>query len=82
MDAGERPLVSGVEARRTIEFITALYKAAFTGATGTRGEITPAIPFTPSCMGGTATAFKPRQGDIDIQIVAWSHSITDIEHSR
>src|SRR5690606_33052845 len=41
MDKGERPLVSGVEARRTIEFITALYKAAITGTPVRRGEITP-----------------------------------------
>lgn len=52
MDAGERPLVSGVEARRTIEFITALYKAAFTGAPVRRGEITPGDPFYTVLHGG------------------------------
>lgn len=52
MDKGERPLVSGVEARRTIEFITALYKAALTGAPVRRGEITPDDPFYHSLHGG------------------------------
>ena len=52
MDKGERPLVSGVEARRTIEFITALYKAAITGTPVRRGEITPDDPFYHSMNGG------------------------------
>lgn len=52
MARGERPLVSGHEARRTIEFITCLYKAAFTGAPVRRGSIAPDDPFYRSLHGG------------------------------
>jgi predicted dehydrogenase len=45
MDRGERPLVSGVEARRIIEFIASLYKSAFTGEIVQRGSITADDPF-------------------------------------
>jgi predicted dehydrogenase len=41
LDRGERPLVSGAEARRIIEFSTSLYKSAITGKPVLRGEITP-----------------------------------------
>ncbi len=41
----ERPLVSGLEARRTLEFIASLYKSAFTGCPVLRGSITPDDPF-------------------------------------
>lgn len=58
MDKGERPLVSGHEARRTIEFITALYKAALTGRPVRRGEIVPGDPFYTTLHGGYA---KPGQ---------------------
>ena len=40
MDKGERPLVSGAEARRILEFNASLYKSAFTGETVERGSIT------------------------------------------
>lgn len=39
-ERGERPLVSGQESRRVIEFITALYKSAATGQPVSRGSIT------------------------------------------
>lgn len=52
MDKGERPLVSGDEARRTLEFITALYKSAFTGKPVRRGEITGGDPFYTVIHGG------------------------------
>jgi len=52
MDKGERPLVSGHEARRTLEFLTALYKAAFTGRPVRRGEIQPGDPFYEVIHGG------------------------------
>jgi predicted dehydrogenase len=49
----ERPLVSGHEARRTIEFLTALYKSAITGQPVTRGSIRPGDPFYEKIHGGT-----------------------------
>jgi predicted dehydrogenase len=45
MDKGERPPVSGLEARRILEFTTSLYKAALSGQPVRRGEITPDDPF-------------------------------------
>jgi predicted dehydrogenase len=45
MDRGERPFVSGDEARRIIEFSTSLYKSAFTNQPVQRGSITPVDPF-------------------------------------
>ncbi len=42
---GERPPASGDDVRRTMEFLTALYKSALTGQTVTRGSITPGDPF-------------------------------------
>jgi predicted dehydrogenase len=52
MDRDERPLVSGAEARRILEFNASLYKAAFTGLPVVRGSITPDDPFYYS-MNGT-----------------------------
>jgi predicted dehydrogenase len=45
MDRGERPLVSGAEARRILEFMTSLYKSAFTGQPVLRGSIHADDPF-------------------------------------
>jgi predicted dehydrogenase len=45
MDAGERPFLSGSEARRIIEFSTSLYKSAFTNQPVQRGSITADDPF-------------------------------------
>lgn len=45
LDRGQRPLISGPEARRIIEFNTSLYKSAFTGQIIRRGSITPDDPF-------------------------------------
>jgi predicted dehydrogenase len=42
---GRRPLVSGQEARSTIEFITALYKSAATGTSVRKGSILAGDPF-------------------------------------
>jgi predicted dehydrogenase len=53
MDRGERPLVSGAEARRILEFNASMYKAAFTGLPITRGSITPDDPFYHSMNGQT-----------------------------
>jgi predicted dehydrogenase len=52
--AGRRPLVSGPEARRTIEFITALYKSAATGKPVQPGTIKAGDPFYDH-VGGTFT---------------------------
>jgi predicted dehydrogenase len=51
MDRGEAPPVQGQEARRTLEFITALYKSGFTGQRVRRGSITPDDPFYSSLNG-------------------------------
>ena len=45
MDANRRPLLSGPEARRTLELLTALYKSAFTGRPVVRGSIVPGDPY-------------------------------------
>lgn len=52
MDKGERPTVSGRGVRPTIEFLTALYKAAITGQPVKRGSISPGDPFYSSIHGG------------------------------
>jgi predicted dehydrogenase len=52
MDANQRPLVSGPEARRILEFLASLYKSAFTHQDVARGSITPDDPFYHSMNGG------------------------------
>lgn len=52
-DKQERPLVSGHEAHRTIEFLTALYKSAITGQPVERGSIKAGDPFYDKIHGGT-----------------------------
>lgn len=54
LEAGTVPLTSGPEARRTLEFLTALYKSAYTGTTVTRGSIQPGDPFYTVLHGGMA----------------------------
>jgi predicted dehydrogenase len=51
MARGERPLGSGDEIRRTIEFTTCLYKSAFTHQPVRRGSIAPADPYYRSVSG-------------------------------
>lgn len=51
LDRGARPLVSGAEARRTVEFVASLYKSAFTGQPVRRGSIIPGDPFYASMNG-------------------------------
>jgi predicted dehydrogenase len=51
MASGERPLVSGDEARRTIEFTSCLYKSAATGQPVKRGSLTLDDPFYRSVNG-------------------------------
>ncbi len=54
MDTNTVPLTSGPEARRTLEFLTAIYKSAYTGAAVTRGTIQPGDPFYTQINGGLA----------------------------
>ena len=58
MDNNVRPLVSGEEARRIIEFTASLYKSAITGQTVVRGEITPEDDFYYS-NSGEARVIRP-----------------------
>jgi predicted dehydrogenase len=51
MDRSQRPLVSGDEARRILEFIASLYKSSSTGQWVTRGSITADDPFYYSMNG-------------------------------
>lgn len=53
MERGERPPVSGLEARRILEFIASLYKSALTGLPVLRGSITPDDPFYHAMNGAT-----------------------------
>lgn len=52
--AGRRPPCSGPDGRRVLEFVAALYKAAFTGQIVRRGEIGPGDPFYREMAGVTA----------------------------
>ncbi|WP_214410761.1 Gfo/Idh/MocA family protein [Sphaerisporangium fuscum] len=51
-ERGERPALSGAEARRTLEFVTGLYASAFTGRPVRRSEITLDDPFYHRLDGG------------------------------
>ena len=55
MDAGTPPATGGAAARGTLEFLTAIYKSAFTGAPVRRGTIRPGDPFYSALHGGRAT---------------------------
>ncbi|MFC9425560.1 Gfo/Idh/MocA family protein [Streptomyces sp. NPDC056987] len=52
MAAGVRPPGSGADARRTVEFAAALYKAAFSGQPVHAGGITPTDPYYTAMHGG------------------------------
>jgi predicted dehydrogenase len=52
-ERGQRPPVSGDEARRILEFLASLYKSALTGQPVTRGSISPEDPFYHSMNGST-----------------------------
>lgn len=54
MDANRRPLTSGEEARQTLEFLTAIYKSAFTGEIVKRGSIKPGDSFYTALHGNRA----------------------------
>ncbi|MBN6052910.1 Gfo/Idh/MocA family oxidoreductase [Nonomuraea sp. RK-328] len=57
LDRGEAPPVTAGDARRTMEFIAALYRSAFTGERVRRGQITPGDPFALR-MDGTGTPWE------------------------
>ncbi|GAA0896450.1 MULTISPECIES: Gfo/Idh/MocA family protein [Streptomyces violaceusniger group] len=59
MRDGVRPPGSGQDARRTLEFIAALYKAAFTGRPVRAGEIVPGDPYY-DAMHGDHPAWAPK----------------------
>jgi len=68
-ERGERPPVSGPAGRRTMELVTALYKAAFTGEPVLCGQIGPDDPFyhrlhgdVPGWAPGTVTAGQDPDG--------------------
>ncbi|MEU2915273.1 Gfo/Idh/MocA family protein [Streptomyces massasporeus] len=59
-DAGARPPGSGHDARATLEFAAALYKAAFTGRSVRAGEIGPGDPFY-EAMHGEYPDWAPKE---------------------
>ncbi|OEU87281.1 oxidoreductase [Streptomyces abyssalis] len=60
MEKGERPPGSGRDARRTLEFLAALYKSAFTGAPVHQGEIAAQDPFY-RAMHGNHPDWAPKE---------------------
>lgn len=58
MAHNERPLVSGSEARRTLEFLSAMYKSAVTRRPVARGEIQPGDAFYNSICGDPPPQFS------------------------
>jgi predicted dehydrogenase len=59
-DKGTRPPGSGRDARATLEFAAALYKAAFTGGSVHAGEIGPGDPFY-EAMHGEYPDWAPKE---------------------
>jgi predicted dehydrogenase len=59
-DTGTRPPGSGRDARATLEFAAALYKAAFTGRSVHAGEIVPGDPFY-EAMHGEYPDWAPKE---------------------
>lgn len=59
LDAGRRPLTSGPDARRTIDLLTSIYKAAFTGEVVGAGTIAPGDPFYRAVHGGMTGPLRP-----------------------
>lgn len=59
-DTGTRPPGSGRDARATLEFAAALYKAAFTGSSVHAGEIGPGDPFY-EAMHGEYPDWAPKE---------------------
>ncbi|KAF4409407.1 MULTISPECIES: Gfo/Idh/MocA family protein [Streptomyces] len=70
--AGVRPPGGGKEARRTLEFVAALYKAAFTGRPVRAGEIGPGDPYY-AAMHGDHPDWAPPQAGLPHQATAKEH---------
>jgi predicted dehydrogenase len=60
MEKGERPPGSGKDARRTLEFLAALYKSAFTAQPVHAGELTPQDPYY-RAMHGNHSDWAPKE---------------------
>jgi predicted dehydrogenase len=58
MDENTPPLTGGDEARRTLEFLAAIYKSAYTDTTVRRGSIRPGDPFYEAMHGGHGKSHK------------------------
>lgn len=63
MQRGQRPLVSGWEARRTIEFLASLYKSAVTGQPVQRGSIDKSNAFYHHMAGMTIKGAQADEND-------------------
>lgn len=61
MEKGERPRSSGRDGRRSLEFVAALYKSAFTARPVFAGEIGPGDPYY-TAMHGNHPDWAPEQG--------------------
>ncbi|MFF3394016.1 Gfo/Idh/MocA family protein [Streptomyces sp. NPDC002669] len=59
MRAGRRPRASAGDGRRSLELITAMYKAALTGRTVLAGEIVPGDPFH-TALHGSVPGWAPQ----------------------
>ncbi|MFD0478804.1 hypothetical protein ACFQ0B_69445 [Nonomuraea thailandensis] len=60
LDQGQAPPVGTADARRTMEFIAALYASAFTGERVRAGQITADNPFALR-MDGTGAPWRKNQ---------------------
>ncbi|MFE2022770.1 Gfo/Idh/MocA family protein [Streptomyces sp. NPDC059499] len=67
--AGRRPRSSGADGRKSLELVTALYKAAFTGATVRAGETGPGDPFY-GALHGDAPGWAPRPTTESVEVTA------------
>jgi predicted dehydrogenase len=65
MERGERALTSGPEARRTIEFISCLYKSAMNGRPVERGSLAPDDPFYQRVSGSGSPPPASDRGRVD-----------------
>jgi predicted dehydrogenase len=92
LERGERPPTSGAAGRETLELVTAIYRAAFTGQNVTRGQIGPEDPFyhrlhgdvpgwapkTADAGSGRPQATVPRQDDEAASTLVFSADGTEI----
>lgn len=67
IERGECPHTSGLEARRTLELLTAIYKSAFTDQPVTRGSIVDGDPFYQHLNGGGAYKLRQTRAPFETQ---------------